>query len=208
MPEILGDFDSLEFNDTQREFVINATASYVAQLSRSGFTEKDKVLGMYDVLDEINGERIAKSKDKPSCKKGCAHCCHIRVAATEMEANVVIDYMNHNDMNFNEEEVERLKKQAAISDDLEYMLSPHRRCVFLGEGNLCKIYDVRPSACRNYYVYNDPKDCDTYNTQHIDGKTLVDFDLNTIPPILALMQLSDMQTFSKHIVNKLKNLIS
>lgn len=203
MAEILGDFQSLEFSQYQKDFVLYAKSNYVNQLLNSKESTKNKVMAIYDLLDSINKERINKAQEKPSCKKGCAHCCYIQVAATEWEIDVILEWMKHHNLEFTNEEIQHIKNQALIKNDKEYIISPHRKCVFLQPNNECGIYEVRPSACRNYYVYNDPKECDTFNPNAI-GRTLVDFDLNTVPPILALMETSKMDSMPKHLIKKLE----
>lgn len=42
--------------------------------------------------------------------------------------------------------------------DLPYEM---RRCVFLDEEGMCKVYEDRPSVCRTNNAFNDPVDCDT-----------------------------------------------
>jgi Fe-S-cluster containining protein len=202
MPEILGDYDSVEFSEHQKDFVNHAKNNYIAQLNTND-PIKEKVLAMYDVIDEINKDSFAPPKDQPSCKKGCSHCCFIQVATMEWEIITILEYMKHQGLEFEPEELELLEKQALIKDDKEYIVSPHRRCVFLGKDNLCGIYPVRPSACRNYYVFSDPSECDTFNP-NASGRTLVNFNLDTIAPILALMELSEMKPMAKHLLQKLK----
>lgn len=199
-PEIRN-FDTLEFSEEEKTFVLGAVSSYISQLSSGNENPIDKIRAMSQTLDDINEERIIKAKQKPSCKKGCAHCCYIQVNITEWEADSIMDFLKESKAEFTEEEKERLKHQSEIKNDSEYILSPHRRCIFLMDNNECGIYPVRPLACRNYYVYNDPEDCNTFNDK-ASGRTLVDFDLNTLPPILAIMQLSQLNSLPRLLYPK------
>jgi len=201
MPEILGNYEDLEFSNDQANFLNYAKSSYITQLSNNE-PIAEKVLAMYDVIDDINKNSFV-NKDQPSCKKGCAHCCYIQVATMEWEIITILEYMKEQGLEFEPKELELLEKQALIKDDKEYILSPHRRCVFLDKYNSCSIYPVRPSACRNYYVFSDPSDCDTFNDK-ASGRTLVNFNLETVAPILALMELSEMKPMAKHLIKKLK----
>ena len=202
MPKILGNYEDLEFSQNEKDFVMNAISSYKKQLNSSDEPIKDKTMAMLITLDEINDGRISKAKNKPSCKKGCGHCCHIQVGASAWEAETILEFMKHKGMEFKKQDIEKLKAQATISNDSEYILSPHRRCVFLGQDNLCQIYEARPGACRNYYVYNDPEDCNTYNDK-ASGRTLVDFDLNTMPVILTLMELGGNDSLPRQLLKAL-----
>ena len=202
MPEIFGDYENLEFSQFQKDFLSDAKDQYVKQLSTDD-SIKDKTLAMYDVIDGINQESFV-GKDQPSCKKGCAHCCYIQVGTFEWEIITILEYMKAKGLEFEPEELEILEKQALIKNDKEYIQSPHRRCVFLQKDNMCGIYEVRPSACRNYYVFSDPSECDTFNDK-ASGRTLVNFNLDTVAPILALMELSEMKPMAKHLLEKLKS---
>lgn len=202
MPEILGSYEDMEFSDAQKQFAIYARDQYVNQL-KGIESIPEKTMAMYDVIDEINKESFKPPKDQPSCKKGCAHCCYIQVATTEWEVITILEYMKHKGLEFEESDIQKLKLQAAIKDDKEYIESPHRRCVFLGEDNTCQIYEARPSACRNYYVFSDSSECDTFNP-NASGRTLVNFNIDTITPILALMETSKMKPLAKHLIKKLE----
>lgn len=202
MPEILGNYEDMEFSDGQKAFVLYAKNQYIKQVSGSE-PIPEKTMGLYDVIDSINKETFKPPKDQPSCRKGCAHCCYIQVSAMEWEVITLLEYMKGKGLEFEEDDIQRLKYQAAIKDDKEYVISPHRRCVFLDEDNTCQIYEARPSACRNYYVFSDPSDCDTFNP-NASGRTLVNFNLDTITPILALMELSEMKPLAQHLLNKIK----
>lgn len=202
MPEIFGNYEDLEFSDQQKEFASFAKDEYIRQVS--GIQPiPEKTMALYDVIDSVNKESFAPPNPQPSCRKGCAHCCYIQVAAMEWEVITLLEYMKSKGLEFDENDIEKLKNQAAIKDDKEYIISPHRRCVFLDEDNTCQIYEARPSACRNYYVFSDPSDCDTYNP-NASGRTLVNFNLDTITPILALMELSELKPLAQHLLDKIK----
>jgi Fe-S-cluster containining protein len=204
MPEILGNFEDLEFSDLQKDFVSFAVQNYTQQLDANNDPIKEKVGAMYNVIDEINQETLYKEGEQhPSCFKGCAHCCHIMVACTEWEAITALEYMNHIGLKFEKEDIQKLESQASVKLDSDYMVHPDRRCVFLGKDNLCQIYEARPSACRNYFVFSPPDECDTFK-QVGAGKVLTNFNLDTIAPIITLMEKSSLASFPSHIVNLLK----
>lgn len=203
--QILGDIETLEFTDAQIAFVQRAKNSYIEQVTKPGPEEiPERTMGVLHVLDQINEDNFSTMKTKPSCKQGCSHCCHIQVNMTEWEGKTILDYMKMTGREFDQEDIEKFKRQALLKDDKEYIMSPERKCVFL-HNNQCSIYVARPAACRNYYVFNDPKDCDTYDGQNEDGRTLVHFDINTIPPIMALMEISEHNSMSRTMLKLLDN---
>lgn len=201
--EILGDFKDFDLPQSVKNKVNAVIDNYINQLNSNTESTDEKVKAMYSVIDEVNEDSF-KGKQQPSCKKGCAHCCYIQVGTTEWEVDLILNWMKSKGLEFTEEELKKIELQANLKDDVEYILSPHRKCVFLGADNMCGIYEVRPAACRNYYVFNDPEDCNTFKGD-IGTKTLVNFHLDTITPIMALMQMSELGTLPKLLFKKLKN---
>lgn len=196
-------FEDLQFSNDQINFINRAKESYIDQIENlEDCSEPEKIFQYLATLDNINKENIDKLEVKPSCRKGCAHCCHITVGTTKREAELILDYMDKSGKKFTEDQLQRMSEQAKIPflDTLTYTLSPFRKCAFLGDNNECTIYEVRPAACRNYYVMNPPEDCDTYNTTFTDGRTLVHFDINTVPPVLALMEFSQLKSLPQYIL--------
>lgn len=114
----------------------------------------------YNKVDNSLKERPADLLSQIQCRKGCAHCCKIKVECSLLEAEYIYEYCKEEGITF---DVERLKEQAKLDDVNEYTVSPFRNCVFLGEDNACKIYEARPIACRNYLVVSDPAHCDVQN---------------------------------------------
>lgn len=202
-------FEDMEFSEQEKNFVLNAAMNYSHQLDTKfkNHPIKDKVGAMYDAIDDMNKEGLELTRKQEgrvvSCRKGCAHCCHIQVAATEWEVQTVLDYMDHVGMEFEESDIQKLERLALVKNDHEYMVHPDRKCVFLGDDNTCQIYEVRPSACRNYFVFSDPEECDTYK-QVGAGKVLTFFTLNTIAPIITLMEKSPLGPFQNQILKLLK----
>lgn len=194
-------FETMEFSQEQKMFVSSAVEGYKQQLKRANCSQNEKTLAMLEAIDEINQDNFNAHSDKPSCRKGCAHCCYIQVGSTGYEVDLILDYMKKNNMMFTQEQISTLEKQAAIPDDAAYILSPDRRCVFLKENNECGIYPVRPATCRNYYVFNDPEDCNTFNHNN-SGRTLVHFDINTMPPIITLMDISEVNSLPRLLIKK------
>jgi Fe-S-cluster containining protein len=65
-----------------------------------------------------------------ACAVGCAFCCHLPVLVTPTEAELLAEV------------AARLPEVRARLD------RPARRCAFLGEGDRCVAYEVRPLRCR------------------------------------------------------------
>ena len=93
-------------------------------------------------LDTVAAQAAATGP-VPECKAGCAHCCHVRVEATEPEVFRIAQHL-----------------AADLSDDVNTITARLRHhvtnaangaarqpCSFL-VGDRCAIYSVRPAACR------------------------------------------------------------
>lgn len=123
---------------------------------------------IYKAADEANESLVGKI----SCKKGCAHCCHIRVSCTPLEAKMIYAYCVQHDIPIDEE---KLKAVADLDQD-EYMFSPQKRCTFLADDNTCKIYEVRPIMCRNHNSAIDPINCDTDVNPFAQVGSIIDWE--------------------------------
>ena len=109
------------------------------------------------------------------CKKGCAHCCKIKVLVSLCEAQYVYEFCKEYNIPI---DVEYLKKQATLKEDNDYDFSKFRNCVFLSEENSCRIYEARPISCRRHLVVSDPSHCDVQSGRK---------EVATIPAVDAAM---------------------
>ena len=149
---------------------------------------------LYKRIDQAN----ISSQQISSCKKGCAFCCHIRVAITELEARFIIHYCKTMGIEIDTAKLEDLRHL----DEVEYMLHPNRKCTFLAENNTCKIYEARPASCRNYYVTSDPSLCDT-NGPSKYVETFINWE--SVMPSVALLKVGGKTgSLPDLILNELK----
>ncbi|MES2928937.1 MAG: YkgJ family cysteine cluster protein [Pseudomonadota bacterium] len=96
-------------------------------------------------LDTV-AEQARATGPQPACQAGCAHCCHLRVEATEPEVFHIAKHL-------------RAQPAEALADALSALhrhvttaaLNPtnpaRQACSFLVDER-CNIYPVRPAACR------------------------------------------------------------
>lgn len=112
-----------------------------------------------------------------SCEKGCSYCCHIYITVSRLEAELVRRYVaanfdqaaqddllarirQHQRDYLRQEELELLKDDPEGLENLfEAYLSKQIPCPFLSPAGACRIYPVRPFACRSLLVISDPRDC-------------------------------------------------
>jgi Putative zinc- or iron-chelating domain len=109
--------------------------------------------GFYEIFDESIDLPLKKAC--ASCKKGCHFCCGQNVDITDAESKLIAEYCLQNNIAIPKG---YLGKQL-LYEQSEIPNSPVPWCVFLKDGE-CSIYQVRPLACRKYYVSTPPELCD------------------------------------------------
>lgn len=109
----------------------------------------------------------------PSCRAGCAHCCHHGVQASAAEAELVVAHVRQH--------LTPEAQKAAEQRVLEYvdwlavqerLLGPHAHVAELGDrvsrlgpvcpflsDHRCQVYAARPLVCRTHYVTGPPEHC-------------------------------------------------
>lgn len=128
-------------------------ASEIDRLAKAGGPLSDILDGLYEIAETHNNEK-PKGKEI-SCRKGCSHCCRIQVLMTPAEADLIKQYCEENSIAI---DYDYFEKQKDLTEE-NHARSAANACAFLKD-NLCSIYEVRPFACRNYFVVSDPDLCD------------------------------------------------
>jgi Fe-S-cluster containining protein len=131
------------------------TVMQFLSLSQKDKTKHTVLRLVYSILDKLMEE--TKASEKTSCRKGCAFCCKMNVDVTPMEADLIIDYCEQKNIPIDQQ---YLQLQAAVP---KHELAFHpmvAACAFLSEDNTCRIYPVRPVACRKYLVISPAENCD------------------------------------------------
>ncbi|HMR01235.1 MAG TPA: YkgJ family cysteine cluster protein [Candidatus Gracilibacteria bacterium] len=106
-----------------------------------------KLLKVYQDVDAYIDKEM-KNCDNIACHKGCDACCKKSsdVMVFQPEAFNIVDYIAEKATTaVGQKMLEQMK--AATSETEE--------CPFLVEGE-CGVYEVRPLACRTYYVHGEP----------------------------------------------------
>lgn len=136
---------------------------------------KKALRSIYALVDEL-GSQIASGM---SCNAGCSACCRVMVSTSSVEAALMIDRLSVEPEDRKESWMEIVRDRNARLKELAAKISPpadlstfegllatcedwekeNLPCPFLGEGNLCSIYEDRPLLCRVCWVLTDPEDC-------------------------------------------------
>lgn len=155
-----------------------------------------RMLDVYAKIDAAVAPAVAEAK--PSCKVGCAGCCHLLALVTLPEAVAIAeDFL----ADVSKRQMIPLLMQSfvkqATSIDVSDMGTVRQKyfskkvaCTFLDpETNLCTVYATRPGACRYYFVQSDPKLC----SPEAGSQTVAQISL----PDADLMVLSEAARVSK-----------
>lgn len=139
-------FDAVEANCT-------VFREKLSQMGASRFCRS-----IYRRMDETIATDMKDKAPPISCKRGCAHCCHMFVAATRSEAKHLTMVAATHDIPI---DIERLRKQSTMTDDTwTKMPIKDQACVFLDtQTKECRVYNDRPLSCRKYFVTSNPEIC-------------------------------------------------
>ncbi|MCP4528480.1 MAG: YkgJ family cysteine cluster protein [Aestuariibacter sp.] len=104
----------------------------------------------YRVVDMLN----TKTAQYSVCQKGCSHCCRVAVPISRMEAEYI---SRKTGRKINEEP----RRKVATDDPfIEY-------CPFHDDKTAsCTVHEHRPLACRIFFTFDDPKNCENSSTMH------------------------------------------
>lgn len=123
----------------------------------------DALEGWYRSLDQALVEQAKKSEKTFTCRE-CSHkepgCCYQKVFVPFHEALPIVRRIKENNLDTPEFR-ERLRvegEEGEAASREEWFHTQRRPCVFLKDGR-CSIYEVRPTACRTYYVISPQDDC-------------------------------------------------
>lgn len=117
----------------------------------------------------LSGLTKEVKQEKAACKRGCFHCCYLRVDAYEFELNSITYYIESEmKSNIRTLVIEEIKRQFELIKDLtiEQHHNTNVKCPLLINGK-CSVYPVRPVACASYHSmseelckksYDDPYD--------------------------------------------------
>lgn len=112
----------------------------------------DFIAQLHQGLDAVT-EQARATGPQPACQAGCAHCCHLRVEATEPEVLRIAQHLRRLPAVDQAAAIQRLQQHVTAatapppSAPRRAPGSTRQPCSFL-ISNRCTIYSVRPAACR------------------------------------------------------------
>jgi hypothetical protein len=177
------------------EQILKLINGYTDQLRNLRTQNREETIKeVYKAIDGFFSALPEENKKEIKCKTGCTACCFIDVDVSGDEAAFIINYCKENGIEIDKE---YLTRQAAIGRKSYSSLS---RCVFLKD-NLCRIYPVRPIACRKHWVKTDPALCDF--SQNIVNQVSKYFDVNMEILASALLNVDEAGPFEKVLLDEM-----
>lgn len=104
-------------------------------------------------LDTV-AEQARATGPQPACQAGCAHCCHLRVEATEPEVFHIAKHLRAQPAEALADALSALQRHVATAA-LNPTKPARQACSFLVDDR-CSIYPVRPAACRKAHSLSAP----------------------------------------------------
>ncbi len=108
------------------------------------------------------------------CGKGCAHCCHTGVAATQVEWDGILNNALENKIDLekvierSKRTIDRVRETLRSNKSLKqvdwHRLVINQPCPFLNEDHACIIYEDRPLDCRLVVALRDQ--CTSKKLEH------------------------------------------
>jgi Fe-S-cluster containining protein len=130
---------------------------------------------VHNVVDEYNREVFSHPlvKQFSPCRAGCSACCHTQVSVTEDEANLLASKVNEG-LKIDYDRLQKQMQTGNNADEFFKLSFQERKCVFLGENNLCQVYNDRPSVCRTNAVIGEASQCSTHekDADHNDRRPM------------------------------------
>lgn len=115
---------------------------------------------LIDKATEESDQTLAReAHSQPSCRRGCANCCYLRVAASNAEVDLIHEFMSRHKIRIDRERLAAQRRAYERIELKEPQTWKERACVFLDEDDSCRIYPVRPANCRKHAVISDPRLC-------------------------------------------------
>jgi Fe-S-cluster containining protein len=109
-----------------------------------------------------------------SCRRGCAHCCHMPVIASLPEAAALVEHLLGKPGGEARlvAALPELRRQTELLFDRATTTAAYFArqipCVFLDGEGACGVYAARPAACRVHLVTSEPAACSAASSAPID----------------------------------------
>jgi Fe-S-cluster containining protein len=122
-----------------------------------------RLLEVYAKTEKDVHRWLKESSIRPSCKRGCDHCCHMLTTVTYLEAKAVAKAalkLPNDEWKGVALRCRALALWIEKHNSRDEYFSSKLPCPLLDlEKKECTVYESRPAACRFYIVVSDPEAC-------------------------------------------------
>ena len=147
----LGRYLQLKFTEDE---IQDTYARLIDEAKKTTISEGETPLRVFwKLLD-----RAHKKMPLLKCQRGCAHCCHTGIAATQLEWDGILNNVRENGIDLNqviehaERTIHRVREVIRSGKNTEqvdwHRLVINQPCPFLDDEQACLIYEDRPLDCR------------------------------------------------------------
>lgn len=159
--------NKIRFNN--RLVLESASVETMKEIYKTSETVKELIKGVpkgapragwvYALIEQHRTASTGSVSGVVSCRAGCGACCHTKVMVNAEEADLLV--MAAEKKNWAIDKIRLKIQKDFLSSDFYEADELVSRCVFLDDYQMCKIYEVRPMACRNLLVTTPAEYCKT-----------------------------------------------
>lgn len=145
-------FENKRVDDPDTALCQQEIVDYVQALHGKGVNTHEWVKKSHEVADRF----MRAYQDYVVCRKGCAHCCHLPVGVTFLEAEYIARRSGR-----------KLNRKAKTMTNIVANKRNTTPCPFLDrESASCSIYEFRPLACRMFATIDSHLFCEDIEATH------------------------------------------
>ena len=146
----------------------------------------EKYFNITNLIQQEFERNINKYGDKIQCRKGCSQCCSQIFRITQLDAEIIKDYLNKTSIGEKNQLLEKasdyiFKSRQEIQNENEYHKVIKLPCPALDGNGACMIYEARPVICRKFgppvYDYKNPGNLFACELNFSNGEEIIDSEL-------------------------------
>lgn len=145
----------------QRSQISKYIESYIIGYRKALMTANSDsvVVAFHKEIDGLIAKTLKSTERQISCTKGCSFCCNRQITISEDEGKLLLKYCKDQGIDI---DWSKLAKQEGLRPEsfVDVLKFVEAQCVFVGDKGECKVYEHRPSICRNHMVTSPKKECD------------------------------------------------
>lgn len=167
-PRELATFLKIKFNEAEIQ------ESYHRLLKDAQALSHDQRITPLKAFWKLLDQAFSEKSDALQCDKGCAHCCHTGVAATQLEWDGILNAVREKGIDLDDvinksrKSIDRIRNALKADKNLEqtdwHQLVMNQPCPFLNSDMQCIVYEDRPLDCRLVVAFREA--CSSKKLEH------------------------------------------